>query len=154
VFTQKISEWQPAGRYTLDQVQLRDEGNQKADPWKGDASFTISNDRQLAKPVIQSVTVTPDRVAAGGQVTVTITARSDAPVPHAACWFSLGHAKKIPFLGGCQQLEPSVWKCVVTRKISEWQPAGRYTLDQVQLRDEGNQKADPWKGGVSFTVTP
>jgi hypothetical protein len=108
-----------------------------------------------AKPVIQSLTVTPQQVAAGEQVTVIITARSEAAMRISDGWFSPvgSDAGRIRFSSAMsRRLEPGMWRLEMVWRIKETQSPGRYAL-QLRLENAAGQRADPWGGDASLTIS-
>jgi len=108
------------------------------------------------KPIIQSVTVNPIEIINGGEVTVTVIAKSNAPVTFSSglCyhfnnesrWKCLSGPRRFPNIGD------DLWKCETTITISEWDPVGTYTFLPVSVENEGGLISDEWPCPLSFNV--
>ena len=106
------------------------------------------------KPIIQSVTVSPIEIINGGEVTLTVIAKSNATVD----WFNyrldgpngniFGGGSGVRFIN----LGDDLWKYERTYTISEWAPSGTYTYSRISVRNEGRLTSDEWPP-ISFNVT-
>ena len=151
--TYTISEWAPSGTYTYSRISVRNEGRLTSDEWE-DISFTVTNDCQAEKPILQSVTVSPTEIVNSGEVTLTIIAKSNAPVD----WFNYrldgpngniyGGGSGVKFIN----LGDDLWKHEWTYTISEWASIGTYTYSHISVKNEGQLTSDEWPP-ISFNVT-
>ena len=104
------------------------------------------------KPIIQSVTVSPTEIVNGGEVTLTVIAKSNAPVKCVCYKESTPGGTKC--LGGtCTNVGDDLWKCEWTRAFSEWAPAATYTYPAIYVINEGELRSDEWPHSISFNVT-
>jgi hypothetical protein len=81
------------------------------------------------KPIIQSVTVSPTEIVNGCEVTLTIIAKSNAPV-NILCYRLdgpnggiLGGGSGVTFIN----IGDDLWKHEWPYTVSEWDPSGTYT---------------------------
>jgi hypothetical protein len=109
------------------------------------------------KPIIQSVTVSPTEIVNGGEVTLTIIAKSNAPV---AFYYGLCYHFNNESGWKCQSgprrftnIGDDLWKCEMTITISEWAPVGTYTFHPISVENEGKLTSDEWPYLLSFNVT-
>ena len=105
-------------------------------------------------PIIQSVTVSPTEIVNGGEVTLTVIAKSNAPV-NILCYHLDGPNGGI--LGGGSgvtftNIGDDLWKHEWPYTISEWDPSGTYTWSHISVENEGQLTSDEW-GPISFNVT-
>ena len=152
--THTISEWDPSGTYTYSRISVENEGQLTSDEW-GPVSFNVTNDHVAYKPIIQSVTVSPTEIVNGGEVTLTVIAKSNAPVN----WLSsrLDGPNGNIYGGGSgvtfTDIGDDLWKHEHwPYTVSEWDPSGTYTYSRISVENEGQLTSDEW-GPVSFNVT-
>jgi len=109
---------------------------------------------EVDKPIIQAVTVSPTEIVNGGEVTLTVIAKSNAPVN----WLSrsLDGPNGNIYGGGSgvtfTNVGDDLWKYKRTHTISEWDPSGTYTYSRISVKNEGQLTSDEW-GPISFNVT-
>ena len=152
--THTISEWDPSGTYTYRRISVENEGQLTSDEW-GPVSFNVTNDHVAYKPIIQSVTVSPTEIVNSGEVTLTVIAKSNAPVN----WLSsrLDGPKGNIYGGGSgvtfTDIGDDLWKHEHwPYTVSEWDPKGTYTYSRISVENEGQLTSDEW-GPISFNVT-
>ena len=148
-----ISEWDPSGTYTYSRISVENEGQLTSDEW-GPVSFNVTNDHEAYKPIIQSVTVSPTEIVNGGEVTLTVIAKSNAPV-NILCYRLDGPNGGI--LGGGSgvtftNIGDDLWKHEWPYTVSEWDPSGTYTWSHISVENEGQLTSDEWEP-ISFNVT-
>ncbi|MCK4731711.1 MAG: hypothetical protein KAT65_04555 [Methanophagales archaeon] len=148
-----ISEWDPSGTYTWSHISVENEGQLTSDEW-GHVSFNVTNDHVAYKPIIQSVTVSPTEIVNSGEVTLTVIAKSNAPV-NILCYHLDGPNGGI--LGGGSgvtftNIGDDLWKHEWPYTISEWDPSGTYTWSHISVENEGQLTSDEWEP-ISFNVT-
>ena len=148
-----ISEWDPSGTYTWSHISVENEGQLTSDEW-GPVSFNVTNDHEAYTPIIQSVTVSPTEIVNGGEVTLTVIAKSNAPV-NILCYRLDGPNGGI--LGGGSgvtftNIGDDLWKHEWPYTISEWDPSGTYTWSHISVENEGQLTSDEWPP-ISFNVT-
>jgi hypothetical protein len=149
-----VSEWAPSGTYTYSHISVENEGQLTSDEW-GPVSFNVTNDHEAYKPIIQSVTVSPTEVVNSGEVTLTVIAKSNAPVNYLSYRLD-GPNGGIHGGGGSAaftNIGDDLWKHEHwPYTVSEWDPSGIYTYSHISVENEGQLTSDEW-GPVSFNVT-
>jgi hypothetical protein len=140
-----ISPWAPSGTYELNGVSVRNEGeaiSEEAEPIR----FEVRNSKISDDPVIESVTLSSHRIPTGSPLSVTVRARSQAPVD----WLnrSLDGPKGNRYGGGMgvrfTQHDPQIWVFTWNERFSEWSPKGRYTFSGIAVRNEAQEWSEEW----------
>ncbi|WP_170064066.1 toll/interleukin-1 receptor domain-containing protein [Halomonas heilongjiangensis] len=105
------------------------------------------------KPVIQSVDLSETELSEGGEIEVTIRAKSKAPVN----WFNHRLDGPISCLHGgggtsnFHEVEPEIWETKWIHRISRWAPSGTYRFSEISVKNEAEITSDSWEA-VGFVV--
>jgi hypothetical protein len=108
--------------------------------------FAVGNEALSPEPVIESVILSSLRVAAGDSLSVTIRAKSKAPVN----WLNkkLTGPVKTLYDGGSgtqfTQERPDIWVHTWVQKFSPWAPPGQYLLSGISVGNEAQLESEPW----------
>lgn len=105
------------------------------------------------QPVVTVVNLSAREIVDGGEIEVTVRAKSNAPVN----W--LNHRLDGPLSclhggGGStrfHEVEPELWETKWTQRVSPWAPSGIYRFSRISVRSEAELTSDPW-GDMEFTV--
>jgi hypothetical protein len=101
-----------------------------------------------------SVTVSPTEIVNGGEVTITVIAKSNAPVNFLSYCLDgpngniLGGVSGVTFIN----IGDDLWEHEWPYTISEWDPSGTYTWSHISVENEGQLTSDEWEP-ISFNVT-
>ncbi|MEM6840414.1 MAG: TIR domain-containing protein [Cyanobacteria bacterium P01_C01_bin.120] len=106
-----------------------------------------------SKPVIEAINLSAREVLGGGEIEVTVRAKSNAPVN----W--LNHRLDGPLSclhggGGSTnflEVEPGLWETKWTYGVSPWAPSGTYRFSEISVQNEAELTSDSW-GEECFIV--
>ena len=152
-WTDTFSVWAPSGTYTYSGISVENEGQLESDEWEP-IDFNVSNIQQAYKPIIQSVNLSTYEIVNGGELTVTVIAKSNAPVngisaildgPNGCIY---GGGSGVTFTNISNEL----WRYEWTDTFSMWAPSGTYTYSGISVRNEGQLESDEWVA-ISFDIS-
>ncbi len=160
----RTSKWALCGRYSIEGVDkfVRSAKQDSANYWEGESSLTVTNDHPASKPVIQEIKVTPERINAGGEFSVTMRIKSDAPLHIGQTFFRLTGSRNqktrgLVAVGGAKEVSPGLWEYVGYCRSSpsrKKETPGRYLMITERVfTDEIGQYADPWPNEVAIAVS-
>lgn len=147
-----VSPWASSGIYELSNVSVRNEAeleSTEAFP----VTFKVANSRIAERPTIESLALSAHRVPQGNSITISVRARSHAPIN----WLDKslnGPVRNIYGGGGTtrfEQIESDIWVYQWKESFSEWAPVGQYILSGVSVRSEAQLSSEPWPA-VEFEV--
>lgn len=152
--THNISEWAPSGVYTFSKISVENAGNIESPVFDRPLSFRVNNNHKEAEtPQVENVYLDKNVVNKGEAVTLTIIARSNAPVDHLSSQLD-GPLITIHGGGGQKDFEKKTdnfWKYSYTYYVSPHAPSGTYTFSRISVMNAGFKESSEWPS-VSFEV--
>jgi len=105
------------------------------------------------KPIITVVDLSKRELVDGGEIQVTVRARSPAPINWLnrtldgplSCLYGGGGSTRF------HQVEPKLWETTWSEQISPWAPSGVYRYSGISVRNEAELTSESWEG-AEFTV--
>lgn len=151
-WNEAVSPWTPSGTYELSNVSVRNKAELESEPALP-VTFKVTNSRISERPTIESVALSAHRIFRGHSITISVRARSSAPVN----WLekSLQGPVRNLYGGGSgtrfEQVESGIWLYQWKESFSEWAPVGQYTLFGIKVRNEAQLSSEPWPA-IDFEV--
>jgi len=113
----------------------------------------VSPESVAYSPIIEEVLLDRTTIKGGGQIQVTLRAKSNAPIR----WLDRGlEGPRGNVYGGgsrtrFEQLANEIWETTWVEKISRWAPSGVYTYTRISVRNEAELSSTPWPS-IQFMV--